>query len=159
MTREEAYKILSNGLLKSTDHEWATAFQMAIKALEQPEVIRCGEKMRLINRDALIEEIARRDTTDGTVKVFSGNEIINIARGLPTDIKAINTVIGQWIPISERLPKENGRYLVSGEWKDGKKDVGSCEYYVWGGCFEVASGFRVVAWMACPEPYEEEKDG
>ena len=30
--------------------------------------------------DRVIEEIARRDTTDGNVKVFSGIEIINIIK-------------------------------------------------------------------------------
>lgn len=30
--------------------------------------------------DKVIEEIARRDTTDGTVKVFSGREIIDIVK-------------------------------------------------------------------------------
>ena len=30
--------------------------------------------------DRVIEEIARRDTTDGNVKVFSGIEIINIVK-------------------------------------------------------------------------------
>lgn len=30
--------------------------------------------------DKVVEEIARRDTTDGTVKVFSGKEVIDIIR-------------------------------------------------------------------------------
>lgn len=30
--------------------------------------------------DKVVEEIARRDTTDGTVKVFSGREIIDIVK-------------------------------------------------------------------------------
>lgn len=30
--------------------------------------------------ESIIEEIARRDTTDGTVKVFSGREVIDIIR-------------------------------------------------------------------------------
>ena len=38
----------------------------------------------LIDRQAAIEEVARRDTTDGTVKVFSGREIIEILNGLPS---------------------------------------------------------------------------
>ena len=36
MTREEAHKILSNGLVNApSEHEWCMAFEMAIKALEQ----------------------------------------------------------------------------------------------------------------------------
>ena len=35
MTIQEAYKILCNGLLKApSDHDWATAFKMAINSLE-----------------------------------------------------------------------------------------------------------------------------
>lgn len=30
--------------------------------------------------DNIIEEVARRDTTDGTVKVFSGKEVIDIIK-------------------------------------------------------------------------------
>ncbi len=40
--------------------------------------------MDLISRRAAIEEIARRDTTDGTVKVYSGREICDILNALPT---------------------------------------------------------------------------
>lgn len=32
----------------------------------------------LDKKDLIIEEVARRDTTDGTIKVFSGKEIIEI---------------------------------------------------------------------------------
>ena len=38
----------------------------------------------LISRAAAIEEIARRDTTNGTVKVYSGREINEMLNGLPT---------------------------------------------------------------------------
>lgn len=37
-----------------------------------------------INRQDAIEEIARRDTTDGTVKVFGGKEVIDILNELPS---------------------------------------------------------------------------
>ena len=36
--------------------------------------------MNLIDGEIVIEEIARRDTTDGTVKVFSGREVIDILK-------------------------------------------------------------------------------
>ena len=38
----------------------------------------------IIDRQAVIEEIARRDTTDGTIKVYSGREVIEILRSLPS---------------------------------------------------------------------------
>lgn len=39
----------------------------------------------LISLSKAVEEIARRDTTDGTVKVFSGQEVIGILRDLPLE--------------------------------------------------------------------------
>ena len=46
MTREEAYKILSNGLANApSEHEWCIAFEMAIEALEQePKWIPVSER-------------------------------------------------------------------------------------------------------------------
>lgn len=38
---------------------------------------------KLISCEAAIEEIARRDTTDGTIKVYSGLEIVKILNALP----------------------------------------------------------------------------
>lgn len=67
-----------------------------------------------------------------------------------------------WIPVSERLPKEPGHYLVTMErenisfveqrWYDGE---GHNEYadYFWRNC----SG--ITAWMPLPEPYKKEGDG
>ena len=48
--------------------------------------------MGLIDRQAAIEEVARRDTTDGTVKVFGGKEIVEILSNLPSAEKR-----GRWI--------------------------------------------------------------
>ena len=59
-----------------------------------------------------------------------------------------------WIPTSERLPKEDGSYLVSGKWGSGKKSVGDCEFSVEDGYFQTAWNFDVLAWMPLPEPYK-----
>ena len=69
----------------------------------------------------------------------------------------------QWIPTSERLPDENGQYLITvkyapvdgyddiytehGEWTDGKWDM-----FMFGHCGEVES---ILAWMPLPEPYND----
>ena len=56
----------------------------------------------------------------------------------------------QWIPCSERLPDQNGKYLVVGRQKaiNILKFDGGRWYGKWG----------VVAWMPLPEPYEGEKE-
>lgn len=63
----------------------------------------------------------------------------------------------RWIPCSERLPEEDGSYLVSGKWGSGKESVGDCEFSVEDGYFQTAWNFDVLAWMPLPEPYK--KDG
>ena len=56
----------------------------------------------------------------------------------------------QWIPCSERLPDQNGKYLVVGRQKaiNILKFDGGRWYGKWG----------VVAWMPLPEPYREETE-
>ena len=71
----------------------------------------------------------------------------------------------RWIPCSERLPEENGQYLITvkyvhvdgyddiyaehGEWTDGKWDM-----FCFGHCGKVEN---IIAWMPLPEPYAERR--
>ena len=73
-----------------------------------------------------------------------------------------------WIPVSERLPEENGRYLVT--FKYGIKvclvGYGSCKRTVLG--YPIGHGWysleetqyyakdSIIAWMPPPKPYEED---
>lgn len=68
----------------------------------------------------------------------------------------------RWIPVSERLPDKNGRYLVTEKYFafDDKKHNGYSRLYVdkiefSGGSFHRASYIEVIAWMPLPEPYKE----
>ena len=72
----------------------------------------------------------------------------------------------QWIPCSERLPEEDGQYLITvkyihvdgyediyaehGNWTDGKWDM-----FCFGHCGEVEN---ILAWMPLPEPYKGETE-
>lgn len=56
----------------------------------------------------------------------------------------------QWIPCSERLPKEDGRYLCT------YSDVGTCVDF---GSYSDGQWFvEPIAWMPLPEPYREETE-
>lgn len=59
----------------------------------------------------------------------------------------IKTKTDGWIPVSEHLPEEGGRYLVSYLGYDGKKYVGIFEFNP--GYWEA----ELDAWMPLPEPY------
>ena len=71
----------------------------------------------------------------------------------------------RWIPVSERLPEKNGKYLA---YIINKKDTNlqyimTCEYYEgdlwnWFPDDDCASD-NVVAWMPLPEPYKTESEG
>lgn len=74
-----------------------------------------------------------------------------------------------WIPVSERLPEEDGRYLVT--FKYGIKvcmvGYGSCKRTVLG--YPIGHGWysleeaqyyaedSIIAWMPLPEPYKEDE--
>ena len=140
----------------------------------------------LISRRAAIEEIARRDTTDGTVKVYSGREVCDILNALPTAEQRTATMKlemdkdwvkkameeaeltfiaeprkGEWTPVAER-PPEDGQEVIFCD-----RDVVYEGFYVtsrktnkkeWRPAYSSFSIGRVTAWMPLPEPYREESD-
>ena len=60
---------------------------------------------------------------------------------------------GRWIPVSERLPSENGCYLVSTTGTNN--DIIDIAYYtkeIW------HKASRIKAWMPLPEPYRAESE-
>lgn len=73
----------------------------------------------------------------------------------------------RWIPVSERLPEEDGQYLITvkykhvndsyedvyaehGEWYDGRWDM-----FCFGHCGEVE---EIIAWMPLPAPYKPQAE-
>ena len=97
----------------------------------------------LISRQAAIE--AFEDTT------YTKNEI----RRRITELPSVQPE-KRWIPVSERLPEEDGTYIVSGVWGSGKKQVGECNFQVDDGYFDTSWNFDVEAWMPMLEPYKGE---
>lgn len=62
------------------------------------------------------------------------------------------TTFKQWIPCSERLPKESGRYLTTNSgWGDWITD-----WNIWTGDHWYYADRNPVAWMPMPRPYGEE---
>jgi len=86
------------------------------------------------------------DTYDITIHCESQEE--------QDEVKRVLQNVPHWIPVTERLPKEDGNYLVSGKWGSGKESVGDCEFSVEDGYFQTAWNFDVLAWRELPEPYK-----
>ena len=75
---------------------------------------------------------------------------------------AIKELEAGWIPVSERLPEKDGRYLayIINQFDDKLRYIMTCEYLVGdfnGWCpDDECSSNNVVAWMPSPEEYKEE---
>ncbi len=113
------------------------------------------------------DTIYRQDAIDAiscdiTITGRQNAELVAATIGKFTDrIKALPSA-QRWIPCSERLPEENGQYLITvkyehvddyediysehGEWVDGKWDM-----FLFGHCGKVEN---IIAWMPLPSPYE-----
>jgi len=94
----------------------------------------------LISRQNLIVDLTVTAEETKQMKVEDLKKVINVINNQPS--------AQQWIPCSERLPDQNGKYLVVGRQKAINiiKFDGGRWYGKWG----------VVAWMPMPSPYREE---
>ena len=99
---------------------------------------------------------------DGTAKIYDYTYDITIhCESQEEQDKVWKMLNRRWIPCSERLPEENGQYLITvkyvhvdgyddiyaehGEWTNGKWDM-----FCFGHCGKVEN---IIAWMPLPEPY------
>lgn len=66
--------------------------------------------------------------------------------------------VGEWIPCSERLPKEKGDYLVSYHpcyWDEVKENIlVGMDYFMGKTSWSKRKYQRVIAWQPLPEPCE-----
>lgn len=66
---------------------------------------------------------------------------------------------GRWIPCSERLPNEAGKYIVCGRWHGEKPKTWICQFIIFGdigGFSNPAENPPISFWMPLPEPPEKE---
>lgn len=97
--------------------------------------------MRMIDADALYETLChiwdRSDSEKFEQAVFE-----SIANAPTVEVPT-------WISCSDRLPEEDGYYLVSED--DGNIEVEWYDNTGWGYC-------GVIAWMPLPQPYRAESE-
>lgn len=117
-------------------------------------------------KDRLIQLKNEVENT-GNGAYFSKNNISKIVELLLTDLERDEKENG-WIPVSERLPEKDGRYLVT--FKNGIKvcmvGYGSCKRTVLG--YPIGHGWysleeaqyyaedSIIAWRPIPNPMKED---
>lgn len=96
--------------------------------------------------------------TDGSEYAFTNREVVDVILRQPK--------VGEWIPVSERLPEESTECVVTikmkYEWEiefEINVDVATyldgdwCTFNDW---FEGQQYYEVTAWMPLPEPYRKD---
>lgn len=82
-------------------------------------------------------------------------EII-LSEDITTILKEVSSAEPKWIPVSEKLPKENTAVLV---WCPERKNIYCAfleekQWWIFGGYFSKVI-LEVIAWMPLPERYKE----
>lgn len=171
MTREEAIARVKH------QRDWANevnrmldveAFEMAAKALEDVEALNAINLDLASENEDLVERIGKligfidflRNTAQGKKK--SLNLLEKVVKGELEEIRAegenfVKPRTGEWIPVSERFPEEDGEYLATIYDTDENHeymDIAELTDGKW--CYKPY--ILVKAWMPLPEPYKEDKE-
>ena len=133
-----------------------------LKALEQEPCDDCISRQAVI--DALCDtcELYHRN---GEQTCLSKCESYHFLATLPS----VNPQEPKWIPVSERLPKSDGVYIVTREFTDGFEcvDLADACYFdgtsIWHNDNRINHDREYVdkkikAWMPLPEPYKAESE-
>lgn len=86
------------------------------------------------------------------------SDLLEKVKQLATELEA--SLERVWIPVTERLPEEEGWYLVTRMWANEKTPKIVTEWW-FADTKNWATMGKVLAWMELPKPYEEggETDG
>lgn len=113
--------------------------------------------MNLIDRDKLIEEYARSIATSLVLFGVNIGEKFESAMSMHYALEQaylrgrVDESERMWMPCSEMLPKEDGRYLVT--FSDGT--VRECYFRGIDWLYEINEGWHIIAWQPLPPKYEE----
>ena len=166
MTREEAIKtVKEHCYFASLVPEAREALDLIIKTVEDFEALNALNLDLASENEDLVERIGKligyidflRNV--GTGKKKSLDYLEKVVKGQIKEIRAegenfVKPKTGEWIPVTERLPKEEGFYLVTRRITDDvatfifRRTPTSKDY--WKRC--------VTAWMPLPEPYNAESE-
>ena len=150
--REDAIYLLSN-LIGKYGSPYDEALEMAINTLTKPDTFDIDDEM-----------ITKRQAIDALDKRFDNIPMEQTAEilMLRRDLRELPTVqhVWRWVPVSERLPEENGMYLVTIKNLTGytllDEEVFECQFYHGDWSFKGWEDNDVIAWMPMPEHYKGE---
>lgn len=87
-------------------------------------------------------------------------DVEKMAHSVVARLKQQGMFVSWWIPVSEKLPKEENMYLVSGKYLSGKIEVNECWFDIdfenVDGSFDAPCNYEVIAWMPLPLPWKGE---
>ena len=148
--------------LNEHDATTVNACEEAIKVIDDFEALNAINLDLASENEDLLERIGKligyidflRNTSQGKKK--SLNLLEKVVKGELEEIRAegenfVKPKTGEWVPVTERLPENGGRYLVS--YSSGY--VATAYYYELGLKWNSATTERIIAWMPLPEPYKE----
>jgi len=84
------------------------------------------------------------------------NKLYDFVENIPS-VKVVEKV-DEWIPVSERLPEENGVYLACYEDATVLLDWFNGKWFFHGKNPAVEETGTIIAWMPLPEPYKAESE-
>lgn len=123
-----------------------------------PKVEECEDA---ISRQAVLDTMSELNAISFYEAQEDSNECYHEIRKAMEQLPPVTPKpkMGRWIPVSERLPEEEGRYLTT--IFNGIQYIMTCDYHPYSRCWfpddECASD-NVIAWMPLPEPYMAESE-
>ena len=107
------------------------------------------EKLNKITFEAEVHNSGYKGTR--TEKMLRYEDVMSIINKQPK--------VGEWIPVSERLPDKDGFYIATLDGKivgDDRPFSGLAEFEDWTWVDDEEDYKCVIAWQPLPEPYKEE---
>lgn len=130
--------------------------KLILELLEQEPTTKNDLGVDTVSRKAVLNQIFY--STDNSGDVVLGSALRERIERLPSVIPEPS-----WIPVSERLPKEDGRYLVTVQNLTGYErldnNVFECEFFYTDWIFKGWKDNKVIAWMPKPREYKAESEG